>query len=384
MISVTAPQIVRIGADASLQLPDVLSLLGLRRPLFVVDRHFEGSTAVATLTELLASSGAEAAHFYGVVPDPTTASVEDALKLVAAHRADCIVALGGGSAIDTAKATALLAVHDVELAKIRAPYRVTQRGLPMIAIPSTAGTGSEATRFCLITDSATGDKMVCIGEGFMAAAALIDHKLTLSAPRRVTADTGIDAFTHALEAYVGKKANAISDLYAERALTLIAGALPILMDDLLDDRARADMALGSFLAGSAFSSSGLALAHGMSAPLGATFHIPHGLSIGMLLPAVTRFSIASAPAPYARVARLLDIGDSADDARAAAAFMTWLDDLVSKLALPRLSQCGVERGAYEAAIDAMAEETPRSGAAGNNPAAASHADIAALFREIWA
>lgn len=383
MIQLTAPQIVRIGADASRQLPDVLALLGVRRPLFVIDRHFEGSAVVAGLTDLLTAAGAEAAHFYGVVPDPTTASVAEALTLVTAHRADCIVALGGGSAIDTAKATALLAAHDLRLSDIRAPHRVTQRGLPLIAIPSTAGTGSEATRFCLISDSATGDKMVCIGEGFMAAAALIDYKLTLTVPRRVTADTGIDAFTHALEAYVGRKANAISNLYAERAMTLIAGALPTLMDDPGAEQARADMALGSFLAGSAFSGSGLALAHGMSAPLGAAFHIPHGLSIGMLLPAVTRFSIDSAPEPYARVARLLAISDSADPARAAAAFMAWLDALVEKLALPRLSECGVERAAYEAAIDAMAEETPRSGAAGNNPAAASHADIAALFRAIW-
>lgn len=383
MISVTAPQIVRIGADAARQAPDVLSLLGVSRPLLVVDRHFEGSAVVAVLADMLASSGVSAAYFYGVVPDPTTASVAEALKLVVDHRADCIVALGGGSAIDTAKATALLAVHDVKLAALRAPYRVTQRGLPLIAIPTTAGTGSEATRFCLITDSDTGEKMVCIGEGFMAAAALIDYKLTLSAPRRVTADTGIDAFTHALEAYVGKKANAVSDLYAERALALTARALPVLMEDLADEQARADMALGSFLAGSAFSSSGLALAHGMSAPLGAVFHIPHGLSIGMLLPAVTRFSIQRTPEPYARVARLLRIDASADDARAAAAFMAWLDALVAKLALPSLSQYGVDAGAYEEAIDAMAQETPRSGAAGNNPAAATHADIAGLFRTIW-
>lgn len=384
MISVNAPQLVRIGPDAVAQLPDVLALLGATRPFLVVDPHFQNSGMIARIGSSLEANGRSVGSYYGVVPDPTTDSVEEAVRLARAHEADAIVGIGGGSAIDTAKATALLAKHDVKLRTLRAPHRVVEKGLHLVAIPTTAGTGSEATRFCLVSDSETGDKMVCIGEGFMPAAALIDHKLTLSVPARVTADTGIDAFTHALEAYVGHKAHAISDLYAEKALLLIARALPALMDDLSDEQARADMMLGSYLAGTAFSNSGLALAHAMSAPLGATFHIPHGLSIGLLLPAVTRFSIARAPQSYARVARLLDISGDTDDAGAAAAFMDWLDRLTEKLSLPSLSSHGVQQAAYEDAIAVMAKESPRSGAAANNPAVPSQEDIASLFRAIWA
>jgi alcohol dehydrogenase len=226
--------------------------------------------------------------------------------------------------------------------------------------------------------------MVCIGEGFMPAAAVVDYMLTLSVPARLTADTGIDAFTHALEAYVGHKASALSNIYAEKALVLIANALPVLMDNLSNEQARADMMLGSFLAGSAFSNSGLGLAHAMSAPLGATFHVPHGLSIGLLLPVVTRFSIARAPGPYARVSRMLSISDQTEDAGAAADFISWLDRLTAKLCLPTLSDRGVRRADYEAAVEAMAKEAPASGAAANNPAVPNHQEMQALFHAIWA
>ncbi len=384
MISIATPQIVRVGSDAVDQLPEILGLLGARRPFLVVDPYFRGSDMMARVGAALAADGRSAALFHDLVPDPTSASVEEGVRQARLHCADAVVGIGGGSAIDTAKAVALLAVHDVALRTLRAPYRVVEKGLPLVAVPTTAGTGSEATRFCLVTDSGTGDKMACIGEGFMPAAALIDDTLTMSVPARVTADTGIDAFTHALEAYVGRKANVFSDLYAEKALVLIAKALPALMHDLSDRQARADMMLGSYLAGTAFSNSGLALAHAMSAPLGGTFHVPHGLSIAILLPAVTRFSVARAPAPYAKVARLLGIGSGGEDEADASAFMAWLDGLMSKLSVPTLSSRGVNPATYAAAVDAMAKDSPRSGAAANNPVVAGHEDIVSLFHAVWA
>lgn len=384
VIAVTAPRIVRVGDGASAQLPEVVGLLGARRPLLVVDQHFRGSDVVGRLAAGMEEAGQTPSFFYGVVPDPTTASVADGVAAAKAHGADVVVAVGGGSAIDTGKAVGLLAAHDVALRTLRAPYRVMETGLPIVAVPTTAGTGSEATRFCLVSDSETGDKMVCIGEGFMPAAALVDFALTTTVPARVTAETGIDAFTHALEAYVGHKANALSNLYAEKALVLIARALPAVMDDLTDRQARSDMMLGSYLAGSAFSNSGLALAHGMSAPLGASFHVPHGLSIGMLLPAVTRFSVAKAPGPYGRVARLLGLSGSQDDREAAGSLLAWLDGLMVKLSLRGLSDLGVDKVAYGDAVAAMATETPRSGAAANNPGVPTHDEIVSLFREIWA
>ncbi|OXR49477.1 alcohol dehydrogenase [Pusillimonas sp. T2] len=383
MISITAPNIVRIGANASLELADVLMILGCERPLLVVDPHFKNSGFIKRLEQTLSEAHKSASFFYDVVPDPTSISVESGVVQAHAHTADCIVAIGGGSAIDTAKAIGLLAKHQLTLRSISAPYRVIEKGLPVIAIPTTAGTGSEATRFCLVTDSATHDKLVCIGEGFMPTAALIDHTLTFTVPASVTAHTGIDAFTHALEAYVGRKANAISVLQAEKALKLIGKALPALMSDLSNERAREDMMLGSYLAGNSFSNSGLALAHGMSAPLGGAFNIPHGLAIGLLIPETTRFSIARTPNPYARVAHLLELSKSNDDAEAAKSFMTWLDELNKALALPTLSKLGIDQKSYFNAIEKMAEETPRSGAAANNPAIPSFEETVELFKKIW-
>ncbi len=383
MIAFNAPSLVRIGPNAVLQLPELLSLLGKTRPFFVVDPHFRDTEVLARIRAAVGAAGGDNA-FFGVVPDPTTGSAEEAVRLAKACFADVIIGMGGGSAIDTAKAVALLSVHDVRLNDLRAPHRVMRAGLPMVAIPTTAGTGSEATQACLITDSETGDKMVCVGEAFMPVAAVVDYTLTLSVPARVTAETGIDAFTHALEAYVGRGANVISDLYAGRALPLIARALPVLADNPSDEQARADMMLGSFLAGTSFTNSGLGLSHAMSVPLGGIFHLTHGFTIGRLLPAVTRFSVGRVPGPYARVSRLLCICADSDDAVAASAFSSWLDRLIETLAFPTLSGRGVDRAAYDAAIPAMARAAPRSGTASNNPAIATVDDIEALFQAIWA
>ena len=164
------------------------------------------------------------------------------------------------------------------------PRIVVESGLPIIAVPTTAGTGSEVTRVTIIADEQTDEKMLCLGIGFMPVAALIDFSLTLSLPARITADTGIDALTHAMEAYVSKKASLYSDSQALEAMRLIGPNLRRAYHDGTDKAAREAMMLGSTLAGVAFSNASVALVHGMSRPIGAHFHVPHGLSNAMLLP----------------------------------------------------------------------------------------------------
>ncbi|MFC6047962.1 iron-containing alcohol dehydrogenase, partial [Methylobacterium hispanicum] len=216
---------------------------------------------------------------------------------------DCVVGFGGGSPMDTAKAVAVLARFGGAMQGYKAPHLQDAPGLPIIAIPTTAGTGSEATRFTIVTDSETDEKMLCIGLAYLPVAALVDYELTLSKPRRLTADTGIDALTHAIEAYVSKRANPFSDGMALSAMRAIAPNLRRVWTDPGDRAAREAMMVGATQAGIAFSNSSVALVHGMSRPIGAHFHVAHGLSNAMLLPAVTAFSAPAALARYAACAR---------------------------------------------------------------------------------
>jgi alcohol dehydrogenase class IV len=238
---------------------------------------------------------------------------------VTSHRADVLVGLGGGSPIDTAKALAVLAVRGGPLRDLKAPFSYDGPALPVAAIPTTAGTGSEATRFTVITDSDTGEKMLCAGSSYLPVAGIVDYELTMSMPPRLTADTGIDALTHAVEAYVSSRHNAFSDAVALRAITIIGRSLRTAHRDGADHRARAEMMEAATLAGIAFSNSSVALVHGMSRPLGAHFHISHGMSNAMLFAAVTEFSLSAADDRYADCARALGVADdSVSDADAAA------------------------------------------------------------------
>ena len=204
--SIALPRILRIGGGASKQLPEVLASLGLSRPLIVTDAYLMSSGRVAELENGLAAAGIAARAFADTVPDPTVASVDAGVTFLKEGDHDCVVGFGGGSPLDSAKAIALLGLHGGAMADYKAPHVQDAPGLPVIAIPTTAGTGSEATRFTIITDEATDEKMLCPGLAYLPVAALVDYELTFTKPVRLTADTGIDSLTHAIEAYVSKRA----------------------------------------------------------------------------------------------------------------------------------------------------------------------------------
>src|SRR6185312_9782945 len=237
------------------------------------------------------------------VPDPTSEVVETGVGLLASGGFDCLVALGGGSPMDTAKAMAVLAAGGGHIRDYKVPNLADRAALPVICIPTTAGTGAEATRFCVITDTANDEKMLIAGLGCLPVAAIVDFELTLTAPFRLTADTGIDALTHAIEAYVSRRANPLSDMYALAAMRTIHAHLRTACFEPADRAAREAMMLGATQAGLAFSNASVCLVHGMSRPIGAFFHVPHGLSNAMLLPAITQFSAEAAIRRYADCAR---------------------------------------------------------------------------------
>ncbi|MCG7532665.1 iron-containing alcohol dehydrogenase [Psychrobium sp. MM17-31] len=381
---VILPRIMQVGADASKEIPAVLASLGCERPLIITDKMMVELGYAAAIETVLSENGLSGEVFDDTVPEPTVASIQAGVEKVRQGNYDAIIALGGGSPIDSAKAIAILGAYGGEMRDYKFPRIVNEAGLPIIAVPTTAGTGSEATRFTIITDETTDEKMLCVGIGFMPVAALVDYKLTLSVPARITADTGIDALTHAIEAYVSQKANPYSDSQALSAMKLIGPNLRKVYHEGSNEKAREAMMLGSTLAGIAFSNASVALVHGMSRPIGAAFHVPHGLSNAMLLPAVTEFSIPAAPSRYADCARAMGVATSSDsDDSANEKLLQELRALNDELEVPTPEQFGIKRETFFELMPTMAQQALASGSPGNNPRVPSPEQIIEIYRQLW-
>ena len=383
--AIALPRILRVGGGASRQLPDLLSGLGLHRPFIVTDAFLAASGLLDPLLRDLASAGAEARVFTGTVPDPTVASIEAGLAALQQGDHDCVVGFGGGSPLDSAKAIAMLAVHGGRMADYRVPHVQDAPGLPVIAIPTTAGTGSEATRVCVITDEDTDEKMLCAGLAYLPVAALVDYELTLGKPRRLTADTGIDSLTHAIEAYVSRRANPFSDGIALSAMRLLAPNLRRVWAGPSDRPAREAMMAGALQGGIAFSNSSVALVHGMSRPIGAHFHVPHGLSNAMLLPAVTAWSAPSATRRYAECARAMGVARAEEgDQSAVVRLVEELAALNRDLEVPTPASHGIDGDRWHSLIPLMCEQALASGSPANNPRVPTVNEMAHLYRQVWA
>jgi alcohol dehydrogenase class IV len=377
------PRVIRFGRGVSRELPQLLKRFGLSRPLIVTDRFHHDAGNIDRLLSAC-GQGIQARVFADTVPEPTATSIEAGLAFLKAENHDCVIGYGGGSPIDSAKAIAVLAVHGGRCRDYQAPHLQDAPGLPIIAVPTTAGTGSEATRFTVITDEAADEKMLCAGLAYLPLAALVDPELTLTMPARLTADTGIDAMTHAMEAYVSRRASPFSDAVALNALAAIAPNIRRACSIPDDIEARDAMMLGSHLAGIAFSNASVALVHGMSRPIGAHFHVPHGLSNAMLLPAVTRFSIAAAPKRYADCARAMGVaGTDANDATACNLLLNELVQLNRDLSVPSPAEFGIERARWLELLPLMAEQALASGSPGNNPIIPTKNHIWNIYEETW-
>ena len=382
-ISFYAPRIMEIGGGSVARVVSVLERLGLTRPLIVTDPFMVSSGMLERLTAPLREAGIVFDVFSETVPEPTDVIVEAGVqRMEPAH--DCLIAFGGGSPIDTAKAMGILAAGGGQMRDYKAPALADISKLPLIAIPTTAGTGSEATRFTIITDHIRDEKMLIAGRGALPLAAVVDYELTFSVPPRITADTGVDSFTHALEAYVSRRANAFSDPLAVSAMQLIGANLRTAFHEPRNAKARAAMMLGATQAGLAFSNASVALVHGMSRPIGAHFHVPHGLSNAMLLPSVTRFSLNAALPRYAQAARLSGFAAVEDaDQLAGAKLLDGLEALNAELGVPTPAQFGISAQDWHGRLHVMAEQALASGSPGNNPRVPDAGEIIALYAAMY-
>ncbi|WP_233615495.1 iron-containing alcohol dehydrogenase [Leucobacter chromiisoli] len=375
---------MRVGGGAIAEVGELVRTLGARRPLVVTDAFMVSTGTAELVMGHLRESGLEPAVFSETVPDPTTASLEAGVEAVRSHDADAIVAVGGGSPIDTGKALAMLSAQGGAMRDYKAPRVNYGPALPVVAVPTTAGSGSEATQFSVITDSETNEKMLCAGPGFLPVAAILDFELTLSKPSRLTADTAVDAMCHAIEAYVSRKATPFTDSMAMSALRASSSCIREVYADGGDRAGREALMLASLQAGIAFSNASVTLIHGMSRPIGGNFRIAHGLSNAMLLPVVTGFSIGGAESRYADVARALGAATAAtDDAVAARALVEWLRRLCSDLEVPSPASYGIERDAWEELIPTMARQAIDSGSPANNPILPTAEEIESLYVQAY-
>ena len=382
--SIASPRLMLIGGGAVAEIAELLAKLGLSRPLVVTDPFMVKSGLVEQVLQPLRAARIEAGVFSDTVSDPTDTVVEAGVAAMRKAAYDCLIGFGGGSPIDTAKAMTILAAGSGSMRDYKVPFAADRASLPVIAIPTTAGTGSEATRFTVITDTARDEKMLIAGLGAMPAAAIVDWKLTLSVPPRTTADTGIDSLTHALEAFVSRRANPHADALAKAAMALIAPTLRTVYAEPANEAARENMMLGAMQAGMAFSASSVALVHGMSRPIGAHFHVPHGLSNAMLLPAVTRFSAPAALGRYAEAARAMKIAkESEGDQASVARLIEELSALNRDLDVPTPRKFGIDPARWQQLAPTMADQALASGSPANNPRVPGKDEILALYEEVF-
>ncbi len=379
------PTTILHGGGARKQLPDLVKQLGGSRVLVVTDPGVIQLGVAAEIVALLESAGLNVAVFDQVQPDPTDENVAAGLAALLAHKADFIVALGGGSPIDVAKVVAVRPTNPSPLPTYMGLHKIANPGVPLIVVPTTAGTGSEASKVAVITDLARHVKMMMLSGPLLPRAAVVDFELTMSMPKGLTAAVGVDTLTHGIESYVSRKANALTDPLALQCIELTARHLQTAWNEPTNRTAREGMMLASTLGGMAFSNSSVALVHGMSRPIGAVFHLPHGLSNAILLPTVTRYSISAAPERYATIAVTVGAavpGTPAD--RACGALIDWLEKTNRDLELPRLSQCrGVTKEVMDANIEKMAVDALSSGSPANNPRVPTAAEIVELYRTAW-
>ena len=382
--TIILPRMLQVGRNACETVASVVHQLGCSHPLIITDPMMVNLGYITRIQAVLEEAGLRCSVFSDTVPEPTVSSIEAGVRAAKADNFDCLIALGGGSPIDSAKAIAILARHGGMMRDYKFPRNVNEAGLPVIAIPTTAGTGSEMTRFTIITDDDVDEKMLCVGMGFLPVAALVDYTLSMSVPPRITADTGIDALTHAIEAYVSKKANAYSDSQALAAMRLLAPNLRTVFHDGGNEAAREHMMMGATLAGVAFSAASVALVHGMSRPIGAHFHVPHGLSNAMLLPSVTEFSIAAAAERYADCAKAMGLATPNENVLIAnRKLLQELNDLNAELQVPTPAQFGIEKADYFDKLELMAEQALASGSPGNNPRVPSINEMVSIYQSIW-
>lgn len=348
-----------------------------RRVLIVTDPGFLRTGLLEPAKASLSEAGFAVSIFSDVVADPPEDIVKAAVEFARSNAVDLVIGFGGGSSMDVAKLVAVLAGSEQPLSQIYGIGNVKGQRLPLVQVPTTAGTGSEVTNIAIVTTGAT-TKMGVVAPQLYADMAVLDATLTLGLPPLVTAATGIDAMVHAIEAYTSKhKKNPLSDNLAREALRLLSKNLLVAVEDGSNLAARQAMLLGACLAGQAFSNAPVAAVHALAYPIGGIFHVPHGLSNSLVLPYVLRFNASHAAPLYAELAEIVVPGIGGSDAARTEGLIAAMQDIAQRTGIEtRLQQMGVA----ETDLDRLADDAMlQTRLLGNNPRELTRADARAIY-----
>jgi alcohol dehydrogenase len=373
---------IHFGCGLINQLPDLSTRFGSGPVLLVMDPFLSRGPLKIRLFNDLKTKGLTPLLFDQIEPEPSPASAEAGARLARKKACSLVIGIGGGSTLDTAKAVAILACNPGKVRDYVGLDLVPLPGLPTIMVPTSAGTGSEVTFTAVFTDRATKTKGGINSRFLYPTVALLDPELTLSLPRPVTAQTGMDALTHAMEAYTSQKANPLSDMVAEKAITLIGRFLKKAVKNGQNLEAREGMLQGSLLAGMALANAGVGAVHAMAYPLGAMFNITHGLANAVLLPYVLEFNRAACPERFARMEALLGGSEAAGSADVGAKkCIKKISSLSQAIGIPRdLKELRIPKNAIrEMAEAAIKVARPIE----NNPRPISVEDIIRLYKKMY-
>jgi alcohol dehydrogenase len=376
------PGNVRFGVDTFYSLPDEINKLNVKKVVIISDKGLERAGLFQRALELVESSGVETDVFTDIEGEPTFSLVKKAVEYVKLAEGELIIGIGGGSALDVAKGTAALVdKEDVE------PYlsgvaTIESRSVKCILLPTTSGTGSEVTMNAIFGDEEKELKRGIVSKHLLPDVAIIDPALTLSCPPRVTAASGVDAFTHAIESYVASKATPLTRMYAEKAMKLFGPSITKAVHNGKDLEGRIGMSWVSVLAGVSLANAGVGAVHALAYPLGGKYHIEHGVANALLMPYVFKVTGGTCTKEMVEVANYLDLGDYTDRPhQALQAVVGYLYDLLQTLELPiSLSELGVR----EEDLTTLAEQASQiDRLLSNTPYQLTESKILEIYQHAW-
>jgi alcohol dehydrogenase class IV len=378
----TLPGRTVIGENALLSCEAIIKSFG-KKAFIVTGKIVTKTGLVKVLTDNLDAWGIAWAVFNDITGEPTDQMINAGVKAYKDTKCDFIAAIGGGSPLDSAKAIGAMAVLGGKISDYLGT-EIKGKFPPLVLIPTTAGTGSEATKFTIITDTEKDVKMLLKGDALLPDLAVIDSSLTLSSPKDITAATGMDALTHAVEAYTSRKANTLTDMYALDAIKRIFTYLPAAYNDGADRKAREEMAIAAYEAGICINNASVTLVHGMSRPIGALFHVPHGISNAMLIRQCLDYVLDGCYEKFAAIARAIGAaGAQTGDEAAARLFITELSSLCAKLDIPTLKTYGIEKEKFDTLCGKMATDAMASGSPSNTIKEVTKDDLLSIYHKLW-
>lgn len=370
------------GPGARKELAGVVKRLGFTKALVVTDKGLMKFGVAKMVLDELDANSIPYEIFDDVKPNPTVTNVKNGIDACKNAGADFIVAIGGGSAMDTAKGIGIVCNNPEfsDIVSLEGVADTKKKSLPIIALPTTAGTAAETTINYVIIDEANHKKMVCVDPNDIPAVAIVDAELMYSLPKSLTAATGMDAMTHAIEGYITKAAWEMSDMFEIKAIEMIYKYLPIAVNEPQNPEGRNGMAVAQYIAGMAFSNVGLGVDHGMAHPLSALHDVPHGVACAMLLPVVMRFNAPAAKEKYMEIAKACGVYKAGMDVDAAVdAACKAIEDLSKLVGIP---QHLAELGITEQDIPALAEQAIADVCTPGNPREVTKEDIIGLYKQI--